>query len=291
MGPQGVASRPGPFAMAEPGLFLWRFEGWTSGGHRFQRNAAAMKTGVSCVALGLGLFTATMIAVAQTPSPTVLARAHLRHPRPALWRHHPPRRFRSRHQAFWRRRAAPLSVPPSGVLATVERHRVSNERPFKTTQNAHHPRSKPATIRRHVVHHSIAPRRDKSTPRTILAQNIPPPRPADSPPPEEGAPSSRSSERQKSLRNDENAKEGALAGIRFDRNCGQNRRVRRALVRPCRHRPQCGRDQRFRAQDDVLPNLSADLLKQRLRLDLDRARVRHSMNLLMQPSFARQQML
>ena len=47
----------------------------------------------------------------------------------------------------------------------------------------------------------------------------------------------------------------------------ENRRVRRALVRPCRHRPQCGRDQRFRTQDDVFPNLSADLLKQRLRLD------------------------
>jgi len=40
-----------------------------------------------------------------------------------------------------------------------------------------------------------------------------------------------------------------------------------ALVCPCRRRPQCGRDCRFRAQDDVLANLRADLLKQRLSLD------------------------
>jgi hypothetical protein len=43
--------------------------------------------------------------------------------------------------------------------------------------------------------------------------------------------------------------------------------MRRALVCPCRHRPQCGRDHGLRAQDDVLPNLRADLLKQRLSLD------------------------
>ena len=61
--------------------------------------------------------------------------------------------------------------------------------------------------------------------------------------------------------------EGALAGIGFDRNCGENRGVRRALVCPCCHRPQRSRDHRFTAQDDVLANLSADLLKERLSLD------------------------
>jgi len=63
-----------------------------------------MKTGASCVALGCGLFTATIIALAQTTSPTFLAQARLRHPRPAFWRHRRPRRSRSRRQAFWRRR-------------------------------------------------------------------------------------------------------------------------------------------------------------------------------------------
>ena len=62
-----------------------------------------MKTGVSCVALSLGLFTATMITLAQTPSPTVVAQG----PSSA-----PPVR-RSGDTA---RRAGP--VPPSGVLAT-----------------------------------------------------------------------------------------------------------------------------------------------------------------------------
>ena len=47
----------------------------------------------------------------------------------------------------------------------------------------------------------------------------------------------------------------------FDRNCGQNRGVRRALVCPCRHRPQCGRGHRFRAQHDVPANFGNDLLK------------------------------
>ena len=59
-------------------------------------------------------------------------------------------------------------------------------RPFKTTQNAHHPRSRPATIRRHVVHYSTARRPDKITRPTILAQNIAPTRVVDSPPAEEG---------------------------------------------------------------------------------------------------------
>jgi hypothetical protein len=146
-----------------------------------------MKTGVSCVALSLGLFTATMITLAQTPSPTVVAQGPSSAPPsgvlatpPAAPVSVPPS------GVLATPRAAPLSVPPPGVLATVERHRVGNERPFKTTQNAHHPRSRPATIRRHVVHYSTGRRPDKITRPTILAQNIAPTRVVDSPPAEEG---------------------------------------------------------------------------------------------------------
>jgi hypothetical protein len=131
-----------------------------------------MKTGVSCVALGVGLFAATIIAVGQTISPSVVAQGPSSAP-PSGVVAAPP--------------AAPVSVPPSGVLATpssaqrpvtpsgvlatVDRHRVSKTRPIKTVQNVHHPRSKPATMRRHVVHHRTPPRYDKSTRPTILAQN------------------------------------------------------------------------------------------------------------------------
>ena len=65
-----------------------------------------MKTGVSCVALSLGLFTATMITLAQTPSPTVVAQGPSSAPPSGVLATppcSPP---------------AAVSVPPSGVLAT-----------------------------------------------------------------------------------------------------------------------------------------------------------------------------
>ena len=146
-----------------------------------------MKTGVSCVALSLGLFTATMIALAQTTSPTVVAQGPSSAPPsgvlatpPAAPVSVPPS------GVLATPRAAPLLVSPPGVLATVERHRVGNARPFKTTQNAHHPRSRPATIRHHVVHYSTAPRHAKATRPTILAQNIAPTPVVDSPPAADG---------------------------------------------------------------------------------------------------------
>src|SRR5262245_6333972 len=111
-----------------------------------------MKTCVSCVALGFGLFTATIVALAQTTGPTFFAQGPSSAP-PSGVVAAPP--------------AAPVSVPPSGVLATspaaqrpvvtpsgvlatAERHRVSKARPIKTAQNVHHQLSKPATMRRHV---------------------------------------------------------------------------------------------------------------------------------------------
>src|SRR5690349_14212185 len=122
--------------MAEPGLFLWRFEEVHERRTSVSSEGAAMKTGVSCVALGFGLFAATIIAMAQATGPTFLAQGPSSAP-PSGVVAAPP--------------AAPVSVPPSGVLttqraapalvtppvvlATVKRH---NARPFKTTLNAHH---------------------------------------------------------------------------------------------------------------------------------------------------------
>jgi hypothetical protein len=62
-----------------------------------------MKTGASCVALGFGLFTATIIALAQTTSPTFLAQGPSSVP-PSGVVAAPPRRSRSRRQAFCQRR-------------------------------------------------------------------------------------------------------------------------------------------------------------------------------------------
>jgi hypothetical protein len=161
--------------MAEPGLFFWLFMGMDEKRTSVSTERSAMKTGVSCVALCFGLFTATIIALAQTTSPTFLAQGPSSAP-PSGVVAAPP--------------AAPVSVPPSGVLATppsaqrpvtpsgvlatAERHRVSKARPIKTAQNVRHQRSKPATMRRHVVHHWTAPRHDKGKPPTILARNIAP---------------------------------------------------------------------------------------------------------------------
>jgi hypothetical protein len=128
-----------------------------------------MKAGVSCVALGFGLFTATLVALAQTTAPSFVAQAPSSTP-PSGVLATPP--------------AAPVSVPPSGVLTTVAR-RAGNAPAIKTTQNMHNQRPTPATMRRHVVYHPTASRRGRSTRRTILAQNTRPILPVVSPAPEE----------------------------------------------------------------------------------------------------------
>jgi hypothetical protein len=129
-----------------------------------------MKAGVSCVALGFGLFAATLVALAQTTGPGFVAQATSPTP-PSGVLAAPP--------------AAPVSVPPSGVLTTVER-RAGNARSIKAIQNARKLRSTPATMRHHVVYRRTASRRDRSTRRTILAQNTGPTLPVVSPAPEEG---------------------------------------------------------------------------------------------------------
>jgi hypothetical protein len=129
-----------------------------------------MKAGVSCVALSFGLFTATLVALAQTTSPGFVAQAPSSTP-PSGVLAAPP--------------AAPVSVPPSGVLSTVER-RAGNAPPNKTAQNTHNQRHAPVTMRRHAVYHPTASPRGRSTRRTILALNTGPALPAVSPAPEEG---------------------------------------------------------------------------------------------------------
>jgi hypothetical protein len=127
-----------------------------------------MKAGVSCVALGFGLFTTTLVALAQTTSPGFVAQAPSSTPPSGLVATPP---------------AAPVSVPPSGVLTTVER-RAGNALPIKTAQNTHNQRHAPATMRRHAVYHPSASRRGRSTRRTILAQNTGPALPLVSPAPD-----------------------------------------------------------------------------------------------------------
>jgi hypothetical protein len=148
-----------------------------------------MKTGASCVALGFGLFTATIIPLAQTTSPTFLAQGPSSAPPsgvvaapPAAPVWIPPSGVLATPPA------AQLPVTPSSVLATVDRHRVNKVRPIKAAQNDHRQRSKPATMRRYVVHHWTAPRRGMSTRPTLLAQDIAPAPPVDSSAAEEGRP-------------------------------------------------------------------------------------------------------
>ena len=55
---------------------------------------------------------------------------------------------------------APVAVPPSGVLATIERRAVTNL-PFKTAQKLQTTkRASPVKMRRHVVHWRSAARRE-----------------------------------------------------------------------------------------------------------------------------------
>ncbi len=176
-----IASLPRPVGDGGAGAFPWRSEGLTSGEHRLPRKGAAMKTSMSFVALGFGLFTATIVALAQTIS-TVVAQGPSSAP-PSGVLATPP--------------AAPVSVPPSGVLATppsapslasprgllatVEPHRVGSARPIRTTHNTRHLRSK-ASVRSHPVQYSTASRRHMSTPPTIFAENTAPAPVVDRPP-------------------------------------------------------------------------------------------------------------
>jgi hypothetical protein len=118
-----------------------------------------MKSGVSCVALGLGLLTETLFALGQTSSPTFVAQGPSSAPPSGVLMTPPP---------------APVSVPPSGVLATVERE-AAMTRPFKMAHRVHTAkRSTSVTMRRHVVHSQSVSRRQTITRGMTVDQSIAP---------------------------------------------------------------------------------------------------------------------
>jgi hypothetical protein len=80
-----------------------------------------MKGGLSCVALAFGLLTETLFALGQTTSPTSVAQGPSSPPPSGVLATPPP---------------APVLVPPSGVLPTLERHAVAG-RPLKMAQQIH----------------------------------------------------------------------------------------------------------------------------------------------------------
>ena len=69
---------------------------------------------------------------------------------------------------------APVFVPPSGVLATVERNAAITQ-PFKMAQKVHTAkRPTSITMRRHVVHSRTVSRRQTITRGTTVDQSIAP---------------------------------------------------------------------------------------------------------------------
>ena len=204
--------------MAEPGLFLWRFEGVDERRTSVSTERSRYENWRVLRCIGLRSVHCNDNRSGRVPpAPLSSHRAHLRHPRPALWRHHPPRRFLSRRQAFWRRRPKRSFRSLRRAFwraSTASARRAQSRRPRTSTSSG-----LAAMMRRHVAHHWIAPRRDKSTPRTILAQNIAPTLPAVSPAPEEGRPFLSQLERQRSLRSAKappgsRRKRGGATGLR-----------------------------------------------------------------------------
>jgi hypothetical protein len=124
-----------------------------------------MKSGVSYLALSIGLLTGTSFAYGQMPRPTLIAQAPASVPPSGVLTTQPP---------------APVALPPSGVLEpqpTVERRAVTTP-PSKTAQKVQTQkvqtakRETPVTMRRHVVHRQSAARRDTITRTTTVDQSI-----------------------------------------------------------------------------------------------------------------------
>jgi hypothetical protein len=113
--------------------------------------------GVSYLALGIGLLTETSFAFGQAPSPTLVAQVTGTVPPSGVLTTQPP---------------APVAVPPSGFLATVERG-VSTTTPFKTAQKlSNTKRATPVRTRRHVVHWRSATRAKTATPTSTVDQSV-----------------------------------------------------------------------------------------------------------------------
>ena len=95
-----------------------------------------MKGGLSCVAFAFGLLTETLFALGQTNNPTAVAQGPSSPPPSGVLMTPPP---------------APVLVPPSGVLPTLERHAVTG-RPLKMAQQIHIAKSSaPVSMRRHTI--------------------------------------------------------------------------------------------------------------------------------------------
>ena len=112
-----------------------------------------MRKCISCLALGILLVAGTLNANGQTGVPTVVAQAPVTVPPSGVLATPPP---------------APSAVPPSGVLPQpepVERRTVTTV-PVKTVERLHTAeRMTPATMRHHVLHRRTAARR--GVPRTL----------------------------------------------------------------------------------------------------------------------------
>jgi hypothetical protein len=109
-----------------------------------------MKGGLSCVALAFGLLTETLFALGQTTSPTSVAQGPSSPPPSGVLATPPP---------------APVLVPPSGVLPTLERH----------AQQIHIAKTyASASMRRHTVSSRPASRRHTITRHITVAQSMAP---------------------------------------------------------------------------------------------------------------------
>ena len=118
-----------------------------------------MKGGLSCVALAFGLLTETLFALGQTTSPTSVAQGPSSPPPSGVLATPPP---------------APVLVPPSGVLPTLERHAVAG-RPLKMAQQIHIAKTyASASMRRHTVSSRPASRRHTITRHITVAQSMAP---------------------------------------------------------------------------------------------------------------------
>jgi hypothetical protein len=119
---------------------------------------------MSCLALGIGLLTETSFALAQMPSSTLVAQVTGTVTPSGVLITPPP---------------APVPVPPSGVLPTVERRTVTTL-PFKTAQKLRTTKKPaPVRMRRHVGRWRPATRREANittsiTPLVVKATAEPP---------------------------------------------------------------------------------------------------------------------
>jgi hypothetical protein len=118
-----------------------------------------MKGGLSGVALAFGLLTETLFALGQTTNPMAVAQGPSSPPPSGVLMTPPP---------------APVLVPPSGVLSTLERHAVTG-RPLKMAEQIHIAKSyAPTSIGRHTVSSRPASRRHTIRRPATVAQSMAP---------------------------------------------------------------------------------------------------------------------